>query len=74
MELLIYGHLHPTILFLLLFKFQYGATNILITRQMQTDITKFKFQYGATNISSFNKSDNPKQLFKFQYGATNMSI
>ena len=33
-----------------LFKFQYGATNIYLKILITSNETTFKFQYGATNI------------------------
>ena len=35
----------------ILFKFQYGATNIFIYLYIPHTEPKFKFQYGATNIT-----------------------
>ena len=52
MELLI---LYPTpslSISTILFKFQYGATNIITIRIFFVFVPPFKFQYGATNIFS----------------------
>ena len=42
--------LQMALLAIILFKFQYGATNILIVWYSILRIRVFKFQYGATNI------------------------
>ncbi len=38
----------------IIFKFQYGATNIGGKQNLTVVNERFKFQYGATNIERFN--------------------
>ena len=55
-----------------LFKFQYGATNIIFTPTKFISNLVFKFQYGATNILQNGENTFSYTRFKFQYGATNI--
>ena len=57
---------------LTIFKFQYGATNIIEYQTMRKFYYYFKFQYGATNILIKSFTLFKTLSFKFQYGATNI--
>ena len=61
-----------TLHFPVLFKFQYGATNIILQLSYYSSFHQFKFQYGATNIHVIIFMQIFIFLFKFQYGATNI--
>ncbi len=50
MELLIFLLVLTASAKITLFKFQYGATNILLLDENVAYDSPFKFQYGATNI------------------------
>ena len=58
----------------IIFKFQYGATNMAWLQMALLAIILFKFQYGATNILIVWYSILRIRVFKFQYGATNIII
>ena len=74
MELLIYGYFDLTTNEIVVFKFQYGATNILPSISISSYCIVFKFQYGATNILLLDENVAYDSPFKFQYGATNIRL